>query len=98
MIQVVQTSDVPPGVVNILSAANPDALAKVLAEHEDVDAVWFFGGRSGGAVVEAASASNMKRTWAEEYTPGSGLCLPSAVAKKFLRQATQVKNIWTPFG
>jgi len=98
LIQVVQTSDVPPGVVNILSAANPDALAKVLAEHEDVDAVWFFGGRSGGAVVEAASASNMKRTWAEEYTPGSGLCLPSAVAKKFLRQATQVKNIWTPFG
>src|SRR5438034_8054597 len=42
-----------------------DALAKVLAEHDDVDAVWYFGNHAAGAEVERASAGNMKRTWVE---------------------------------
>ena len=49
-ISVLETSDVPAGVVNIVTG-DKDALAKVLAEHDDVDAVWYFGaarGRQGG--------------------------------------------------
>lgn len=97
LIQVIQASDVPPGVVNILSAANQDAIAKVLAEHEDVDAVWFFGSKDGGAAVEVASAGNMKRTW---VSPAIFLDWRDnkTISKRFLHEATQVKNIWVPFG
>lgn len=97
LIQVIQMSDIPAGVVNVLSALDPEALAKALAEHDDVDAVWFFGVRHAGAAVEAASVGNMKRTWVAEFPP---LDCPgdSGGYRKFLREATQVKNIWTPFG
>ena len=39
---VFETSDVPAGVINIVTG-DRDALAKLLAEHDDVDAVWYFG-------------------------------------------------------
>ncbi len=93
---VLETSDVPPGVVNIVTG-DKDALAKVLAEHDDVEAVWYFGGRDGVRAVELASASNMKRTWASwperdwfDHSDGEG--------REFLRAATQVKNVWIPYG
>src|SRR5438046_8818753 len=59
---VLEASDVPAGVINIVTGAK-DALAKVLAEHDDVDAVWYSGNQAAGAEVERASAGNMKRTW-----------------------------------
>ena len=93
---VLDASDVPAGVINIVTGAK-DALAKVLAEHDDVDAVWYFGNQTAGAEVERASAGNMKRTWVEwhardwmDATWGEG--------REFLREATQVKNIWIPYG
>ncbi|MDO8521628.1 MAG: aldehyde dehydrogenase family protein [bacterium] len=97
LVQLIQTSDVPSGVLNILSAENPDAVAKVLADHDDVDSVWFFGDKKGGAVVEAASVGNMKRTW---VSPPLFLDWRDnkKISQRFLREATQVKNIWVPFG
>jgi aldehyde dehydrogenase (NAD+) len=93
---VLETSDVPGGVVNIVTGA-ADALARVLAEHDDVDAVWYFGGAAGGRAVEHASASNMKRTWAEPRRR-DWLDAVQGEGREFLRQATQVKNIWIPYG
>jgi aldehyde dehydrogenase (NAD+) len=93
---VLETSDVPDGVVNIVTG-DKDALAKVLAEHDDVEAIWYFGEREGVKQVELASASNMKRTWAtwhdrdwQDRAAGEG--------HEFLRAATQVKNVWVPYG
>jgi aldehyde dehydrogenase (NAD+) len=92
---VLETSDLPGGVINIVTGET-DALAKVLAEHLDVDAVWYAGGAAGGKIVEEASAGNMKRTWlpaARDWADprvGEG--------REFLRHATQVKNIWIPYG
>jgi aldehyde dehydrogenase (NAD+) len=93
---VLETSDVPGGVVNIVTGAK-DALMKTLAEHDDVEAAWYFGTRDGVKAVELASAANMKRTWATsddrdwlDVTVGEG--------REFLRQACQVKNIWVPYG
>ena len=60
--QVLDTSDVPPGVVNIITGAR-DHLTKTLVEHEDVDAVWYFGTAEGSYHVEYESAANVKRTW-----------------------------------
>jgi aldehyde dehydrogenase (NAD+) len=96
-IQALQNSDVPAGVVNILSAENPDAIFKVVAEHEDVDAVWFFGSRQGSAMVERASVSNMKRTWVSNGKSLDWMRYPEKT-KKFLLEATQIKNIWVPYG
>ncbi len=93
---VLDASDVPAGVINIVTGPK-DSLTKVLAEHDDVDAVWYFGTRTAGAEVERASAGNMKRTWVEwhgrdwyDQRQGDG--------REFLREATQVKNIWIPYG
>src|ERR671920_126040 len=59
---VLDTSDLPGGVVNIVTGAR-DPLALVLGEHDDVDGLWYFGTHEGAAAVERASASNMKRTF-----------------------------------
>jgi aldehyde dehydrogenase (NAD+) len=94
--QVLDTSDVPAGVVNIVTGER-DVLAKTLAEHEGVDALWYAGTRDGGKMVEAASVSNLKATWTDG---GQRDWLSSAQSqgREFLRRATQVKNIWAPYG
>lgn len=94
--QVLETSDIPAGVVNIVTGER-ETLARTLAEHDDVDAMWYFGTSEGAAMVEAASAGNMKRTW----THGAALDWTDAAVgagDQFLQQATQVKNIWVPTG
>ena len=93
---VLETSDVPAGVINIVTG-DKSALARVLAEHDDVEAMWFFGDRDGVKAVETASANNMKRTWAtwefvDLLDKGEG------EGREWLRQATQVKNVWIPYG
>jgi len=93
---VLETSDVPGGVVNIVTGAK-DALTRVLAEHDDVEAVWYFGGGAGVKMVEEASAVNMKRTWATWHRR-DWLDARYGEGREFLREATQVKNIWVPYG
>ncbi|HEY6207469.1 MAG TPA: hypothetical protein VIW28_00285, partial [Gemmatimonadales bacterium] len=68
-----------------------------LAEHDDVDAVWYFGSRAAGTEVERASAGNMKRTWVE-WHPRDWMDAGQGEGREFLREATQVKNIWIPYG
>jgi aldehyde dehydrogenase (NAD+) len=90
--QVLETSDLPAGVLNIVTGRR-NALAQVLAEHDDVDGVWYVGDREGARILEMASAGNMKRTWTHLSLDLLGL--PS---DDYLREATQVKNIWVPWG
>jgi aldehyde dehydrogenase (NAD+) len=93
---VLETSDVPAGVINIVTG-DKDTLAKVLAEHDDVEAMWYFGARDGVRMTELASASNMKRTWAT-WHERDWLDAKDGEGREFLRAATQVKNIWVPYG
>jgi aldehyde dehydrogenase (NAD+) len=93
--QVLETSDLPAGVVNIVTGER-DALSQVLADHDDVEAVWYFGSAEGSKQVEFASAGNMKRTWVNYGRPGNWL--DTVQGEEFLREATQVKNIWVPYG
>jgi aldehyde dehydrogenase (NAD+) len=90
---VLDTSDVPAGVVNIVTG-EANVLAKTLAEHDGVDAVWYVGDTDGAAQVEALSAGNLKATW----TYGAAVDWAKTQGREFLRRATQVKNIWTPYG
>ena len=94
--QVFETSDLPGGVVNIVTGER-DALAAVLAAHEDVDAVWYCGVPAGVKAVELASASNMKRTWCMSDAP-DWMDAARGEGREFLRHAVQVKNIWIPYG
>ncbi len=94
--QVFETSDLPGGVVNIVTGER-DTLAKVLAEHEDVDAVWYCGTAAGVTSVEYASAANMKRTWCTSHAP-DWFDAAEGGGRAFLREAVQVKNIWIPYG
>ena len=93
---VLETSDVPAGVVNIVTGAK-DALAKILADHDDVEGIWYFGSREGVKAVEYASAANMKRTWAS-WKGREWLDARHGEGREFLREATQVKNVWVPYG
>ena len=93
---VLETSDVPAGVVNIVTGPR-DALAKVLAEHDDVDAIWYVGSRAGATAVEKASSANLKRTWTE-WDGREWLDPRVGEGREFLQRAVQVKNIWIPYG
>ncbi|MFP5502491.1 MAG: aldehyde dehydrogenase family protein [Candidatus Sericytochromatia bacterium] len=93
---VLETSDLPGGVVNIVTGEK-DALAKVLAEHDDVESVWYFGSQEGATMIERASAANMKRTWCE-WKARNWLDTRAGEGREFLREATEVKNIWVPYG
>ncbi len=95
--QVLDTSDVPAGVVNIVTGSR-DHLLKVLAEHEDVDAMWYFGTAEGSYYVEHLSAVNMKRTWVNYGQPRDWVSPEQGQGEEFLHELTQVKNIWIPSG
>ncbi len=95
--QVLDTSDVPGGVVNIVTG-NRDHLVKTLVQHEDVDSVWYFGSAEGSYWVEYESAANMKRTWVGYGLPRDWMDIQQGEGHEFLHEATQVKNIWVPTG
>jgi aldehyde dehydrogenase (NAD+) len=95
--QVLDTSDVPDGVVNIVTG-DRDHLTKTLVQHEDVDAVWYFGTAEGSYWVEYESAANMKRTWVNYGLPRDWMSREQGEGHEFLHEATQVKNIWVPTG
>ena len=91
--QVLETSDMPGGVINIVTGAR-DALAQVLAEHRGVEAIWYFGPAEGRKRVEQASVDDVKQTWTEEAIDW----IAAGEGQAFLRHATQVKNVWIPYG
>lgn len=95
--QVLDTSDVTDGVVNIVTG-NVAHLTKTLAEHDAVDAIWYFGDAEGSQQVEYRSASNMKRTWVSYGSTRDWYDAQQGAGETFLRHATQVKNIWIPNG
>ncbi|GAB4534699.1 MAG: aldehyde dehydrogenase family protein [Ruegeria sp.] len=92
--QVLDTSDVPAGVVNILTGSHEE-LAKPLAAHLNVDAVWSFSSSDLSAQIEKASAGNLKRTWVNNAT---AFDWSVDHTRRFLQAATEIKNIWVPYG
>ncbi|MBS1978917.1 MAG: aldehyde dehydrogenase family protein [Bacteroidetes bacterium] len=95
--QILETSDVPAGSFNIVTGP-ADELAKVLANHDDVDGMWYFGTAEGSKAVEMASAENMKRTWVNYGKHRDWFDAHQGEGELFLRMATQIKNIWIPYG
>jgi aldehyde dehydrogenase (NAD+) len=91
--QVLDTSDVPAGVVNLVPG-DRDALADTLAAHAEVDAFWWPDATAAQAKrVETLSVSNLKRTWVAD-----GSFATTATGRGALEHAVQVKNVWVPYG
>ncbi len=91
LVQILETSDVPGGVVNILTGDHAD-LASHAARHADIDAVWSFSGADISATIEKGAAGNLKRTWVNDgrdHAPGP---------RDMLAAATEIKTIWIPYG
>jgi aldehyde dehydrogenase (NAD+) len=96
--QVFDTSDLPGGVVNIVTGS-ADELARTLASHSDIDAVWRHDGSAAGcAEVEKLSAGSLKRTWTGGGKGRDWFSTQQAAGRTVLAHATQVKNIWIPYG
>jgi acyl-CoA reductase-like NAD-dependent aldehyde dehydrogenase len=93
--EVLATSDVPSGVVNLLTGP-PDELLPVLAAHRDVDGLDLAGAAPGLAgAAEAAGATNIKRVvrrvaedhdWSRD--PGTSRLL----------RFVETKTVWHPVG
>ncbi|MDX1577446.1 MAG: aldehyde dehydrogenase family protein, partial [Gemmatimonadota bacterium] len=95
--QVLETSDVPAGAINILTGRR-DEVVPVLASHDDVDGMWHFGSAEAGGEVERLSAENLKRTWVDLGRPRDWFDASAGEGREFLRHASQVKNLWVPYG
>jgi aldehyde dehydrogenase (NAD+) len=95
--QILDTSDVPGGVVNIITGEQ-DELAKTLAQHDDIAAMWYVGSKEGSTMVEKASVGNLKATWVNYGKQRDWFDPIQGQGKEYLRRATQIKNIWIPYG
>jgi aldehyde dehydrogenase (NAD+) len=95
--QVFETSDVPAGSVNIITG-DYKKLIPTLAEHFDVDGIWYFAEEDLSGIIEKSASDNMKRSWLsynkfrnwEDNTEGQGV--------EFILKACEVKNVWLPYG
>ena len=94
--QVLDTSDVPAGVVNIVTGSHAE-LAKPLAGHLDVDEVWSFSSRPLSGLIEKEAAGNSKRTWVNHGRARDWFAAEGE-GRAFLRAATEVKTVWVPYG
>ncbi len=95
--QVFDTSDLPGGTVNLISGLTADLLP-VLAEHDDIDAIWCFGDETASAIAKARSIGNLKQVWTNEGRAIDWFDKSQGEGRWFLEHATQVKNIWVPYG
>jgi acyl-CoA reductase-like NAD-dependent aldehyde dehydrogenase len=90
--EVLETSDVPPGVVNILTGSR-DELAPWLADHMDVNAV-DAAGASAELVerIQKGAVHNVKRVVVPD---GDGEILQSPY---LIAAFTEIKTVWHPKG
>ncbi len=94
--QVVETSDVPAGALNIVTGRAAE-LSKVLAQHDDVDGLWCVADAQTCRTAEFESAGNLKRVWTSN---GRGVDWQGeeGSVEPFLRRAVEIKNVWVPYG
>jgi aldehyde dehydrogenase (NAD+) len=95
--QVFETSDLPDGVVNIVTG-HAKELLKTLAEHDDVDAIWCFSDESSATTAKALSAGNLKQVFTNEGRAIDWFGVKQGEGRWFLDHTVQVKNIWVPYG
>ena len=96
--QVFDTSDIPSGYINILTAKEGD-LTSTLSLHENIDGIWYFGKNNNEkSLLIKNTTSNLKRYWCPEEQDIDWFVNKKEFLDEFLYQSTQIKNIWIPYG
>jgi len=95
--QLFDTSDLPGGTVNIVTGRSSE-LMKILAEHDDVDAIWCFTDEASSISAKSLSVGNLKQVWTNEGRTIDWFDEKQAEGRWFLNHATQIKNVWVPYG
>lgn len=94
--QVLETSDLPGGVANILTGDHAE-LAPHMAGHANIDAMWSFSSTDLSGLIETESAHNLKRTWVNNGLTRDWMG-SAGEGREFLNQAVDTKTIWVPYG
>jgi len=98
MYQVFETSDIPPGYINILTTKQNE-LNTTLAQHENVDGIWCFSSNlKTRSDVTRNTIYNLKRYWCPKIKNINWISNSEDFLLEFLYQGSQVKNIWIPYG
>jgi aldehyde dehydrogenase (NAD+) len=95
--QVFDTSDLPGGVVNIVTGER-EGLTAELARHYDIEGLWYWGDAAGSRLIEEEAAATMKRTWVNYGRYHDWTDPEQGEGEVFLRKAVEIKNIWIPYG
>jgi aldehyde dehydrogenase (NAD+) len=95
--QIFDTSDLPGGAINLVTGRSSELL-KTLSEHDDVDAIWCFSDPSSAAAAKSFSVGNLKQVFTNEGRAIDWFDAKQGEGRWFLQRATQVKNIWVPYG
>jgi aldehyde dehydrogenase (NAD+) len=95
--QILETSDLPDGAINIVTGQHEE-LIEVLSNHDDVDGIWYFGAKDLSKMIETTASENMKRTWLNYGKFRDWFNSDHGYGEEFLRKATEIKNIWIPYG
>ncbi|MCY4290104.1 MAG: aldehyde dehydrogenase family protein [Aestuariivita sp.] len=92
--QVLDTSDLPSGVINVLTGSHLE-LARHLASNPKVKAIWNFSSSEVGTIVERESVTDLKHIWENGMIDKDWYQTDS---DEFLRAAIKKKTIWIPYG
>ena len=95
--QVFDTSDLPGGALNIVTGIQ-DELLPDLARHYGLEGLWYWGSAEGSRLVEEAAADTMRRTWVSHGRFHDWQDDAQGGGEVFYRKATEIKNIWIPYG
>ncbi|MBV9144382.1 MAG: aldehyde dehydrogenase family protein, partial [Acidobacteria bacterium] len=95
--QVFDTSDLPGGVINFVTGRVPE-LIKIVAEHDDIDAIWSFTDEAAATQAKTLSVGNLKQVFTNEGRAIDWFNRAQGEGRWFLHHAVQVKNIWVPYG
>ncbi|OGQ48709.1 MAG: aldehyde dehydrogenase [Deltaproteobacteria bacterium RIFCSPLOWO2_02_FULL_46_8] len=96
--EVIATSDVPAGVVNIITGYKKELITP-LAKHMDVNSVNYTG--SDPAILkllQEEGATNVKRIVAHDYPVGEGWFKPTAQSPYWINSFVEMKTTWHPIG
>jgi aldehyde dehydrogenase (NAD+) len=93
--QLFESSDLPGGVINLVTGRTSELL-RVLAEHDNLDALWCYGTQEMCTTAKALSIGNLKQIWTNEGRAFNFFDPPQS--RWFLEHSHQVKNIWVPYG
>lgn len=100
-IQVLQASDIPAGLVSVLTGGR-NQLTHALANHSEIQAVWYWGNMEGCQFLQHTCCSPLKRLWLhceEEEAKNGGTYWSHespSVQEEMWREAVVWKSVWIP--